>query len=88
MVNKKITKWVVGLTSVAMFTGFVGLSQHYDQNNEIKDNAKNDLEQPVFDLNESDLFSDGDFSTDGQYQFNGQYNHEYERGSHIRSRAS
>lgn len=31
MANGKWLKWFVGLSSVAMFTGFVGLSQQYDE---------------------------------------------------------
>jgi len=31
MAKNKGLKWIVGLSSVAVFTGFVGLSQKYDQ---------------------------------------------------------
>ncbi|HJV44765.1 MAG TPA: hypothetical protein VJ824_03465, partial [Bacillota bacterium] len=29
--NKNLTKWLIGLSSVAVFTGFVGVVKNYDQ---------------------------------------------------------
>lgn len=39
MAKNKGLKWIVGLSSVAVFTGFVGLSQKYDQSNAMTTNA-------------------------------------------------
>ncbi|HUW65812.1 MAG TPA: hypothetical protein VMW83_14190 [Spirochaetia bacterium] len=33
MANRYISKWAIGLFSVGMFTYFLGLSQHLDNNN-------------------------------------------------------
>jgi hypothetical protein len=79
MAANKWTKWMVGLSSVAAFTTFIGLSQKYDQTNSTATALNNDTSadnssQPQTE-DETDLFphsgsdSNTDNGTNGQDQW-------------------
>ncbi|HJV47374.1 MAG TPA: hypothetical protein VJ824_16780 [Bacillota bacterium] len=40
MANNQLTKWFIGLSSVALFTGFIGLTERYDQDTQSAANTK------------------------------------------------
>ncbi|WP_374988736.1 hypothetical protein Q5794_04485 [Priestia megaterium] len=104
MAANKWTKWMVGLSSVAAFTTFIGLSQKYDQTNSTATALNNDTSadnssQPQTE-DETDLFPDSgsssntDNGTNGQDQWsnddstNGQDNGGNNNDSSIQSRPS
>ncbi|MEH7160960.1 hypothetical protein [Priestia megaterium] len=79
MAANKWTKWMVGLSSVAAFTTFVGLSQKYDQTNSTATALNNDTSadnsSQTQTEDETDLFPDSgsdsnmDNGTNGQDQW-------------------
>ncbi|MGG2089953.1 hypothetical protein ABFY59_23510 [Priestia aryabhattai] len=79
MAANKWTKWMVGLSSVAAFTTFVGLSQKYDQTNSAATALNNDTSpsnsSQTQTEDETDLFpnsgpdSNTDNGTNGQDQW-------------------
>ncbi|WEA45206.1 hypothetical protein PWO00_04370 [Priestia aryabhattai] len=79
MAANKWTKWMVGLSSVAAFTTFVGLSQKYDQTNSAATALNNDTSasnsSQTQTEDETDLFpnsgpdSNMDNGTNGQDQW-------------------
>jgi hypothetical protein len=93
MANHKLFKWFIGFSSVAMFTGFVGLSQKYDQksvtvatrnsNNNITQNnqhSENIFPDSGTSFNENEQPSSiqgSDRSTNGQDEFSDENNSEF-----------
>lgn len=79
MAANKWTKWMVGLSSVAAFTTFIGLSQKYDQTNSTATALNNDTSadnsSQTQTEDETDLFPDSgsdsnmDNGTNGQDQW-------------------
>ncbi|WP_027417300.1 hypothetical protein [Aneurinibacillus terranovensis] len=45
MKNKNWPKWIIGLSSVAAFTGFVGLSKQYDEQKQHKKAVQQPIQQ-------------------------------------------
>ncbi len=62
MAKSKGLKWIVGLSSVAVFTGFVGLSQKYDQSSVASTNSSQDNQHngTYFPNDNSESWSDSD----------------------------
>jgi hypothetical protein len=76
MAANKWTKWMVGLSSVAAFTTFVGLSQKYDQTNSTATALNNDTSadnsSQTQTEDETDLFPDSESGSNTNNGTNGQ----------------
>lgn len=76
MAANKWTKWMVGLSSVAAFTTFIGLSQKYDQTNStataLNNDASADNSSQTQTEDETDLFPDSGSSSNTNNGTNGQ----------------
>ncbi len=76
MAANKWTKWMVGLSSVAAFTTFVGLSQKYDQTNSTATAINNDTSanhsSQTQTEDETDLFPDSGSNSNTENGTNGQ----------------
>ncbi|MFK7679402.1 hypothetical protein [Priestia megaterium] len=76
MAANKWTKWMVGLSSVAAFTTFIGLSQKYDQTNStapaLNNDASADNSSQTQTEDETDLFPDSGSGSNTNNGTNGQ----------------
>ncbi|MFL0573032.1 hypothetical protein ACH0BK_18815 [Priestia megaterium] len=76
MAANKWTKWMVGLSSVAAFTTFIGFSQKYDQTNStapaLNNDASADNSSQTQTEDETDLFPDSGSGSNTNNGTNGQ----------------
>lgn len=75
MQRNKSFKWIIGLSSVVLFTGFVGLTEKYDQasgtsstSNITNDNQGTDSSGSYFSNDNGNGQDQGNFSNGGQDQ--------------------
>ena len=93
MAKNKGIKWMVGLSSVAVFTGFVGLSQKYDQTSNTSGAYQNNGNDGSYFSNDQSQFGSssnngafrGGFSRHGGFGNNGSENSD---NNQIRGHAS
>jgi hypothetical protein len=96
MAKNKGLKWIVGLSSVAVFTGFVGLSQKYDQTSVATTNAVQTNDNNGFYFNdgssdENTQFGDSSSGNENNNRYSGgnQFgNHDNSESNQIRGHAS